>query len=157
MPTLRASGGTEALVPALAIVWPPMRISPSSGASKPATSCSVVVLPQPEGPTSASVSPRRTASVSPSTAGPVPPGNRLVTPSRTRRSIRSGNGRQRRLAVEDGEAVAHGEVGHLDARLGGRAGDVWSQRHVRQRQQAGMDLRLLLEDVQAGAGDPALR
>src|SRR5215510_12322475 len=156
MPTPRASGGTNARSPAFATVWPPILISPASGTSKPATSLRVVVLPQPDGPTSPSVSPRRTVSDSASTAA-VLLVKRLVTPSRTSRSIRSGHRRQGRLAVEDGQAVADGQRGHGDARLAGGAGDVRGQGDVVERQQPGMNLRLLFEHVEPGPGDPPLR
>src|SRR3984893_18508567 len=47
----------------------PTRISPASGARKPATSRRVVVLPQPDGPSRATSSPGRTARSRPATAG----------------------------------------------------------------------------------------
>src|SRR5215472_12822641 len=56
---------------------PPIRISPSSGCSKPAINRSEVVLPQPEGPRSDRNSPVRTFRVTALTAVSEP--NRLVT------------------------------------------------------------------------------
>src|SRR5260370_25920140 len=56
---------------------PPIRIAPSSGCSQPAISRSVVVLPQPEGPSKERNSPLRTRRLTESTAVRAP--NRLVT------------------------------------------------------------------------------
>src|SRR5260370_20083668 len=56
-----------------------MVISPRSGARKPATRLSSVVLPQPDGPSSVISSPRRTCSDTSSSAAVSP--KRLVTPS----------------------------------------------------------------------------
>src|SRR5688572_21821995 len=71
MPTPRSSGGTGAVRPgvASATVRPPIVIVPSSGSSKPAMRRSVVVLPQPEGPSRARISPRSTAKDRPLSAG----------------------------------------------------------------------------------------
>src|SRR5881397_1526450 len=60
---------------------PSKRISPLSGVSKPAIIRSVVVLPQPEPPTSETSSPGWMSSDSPSTA--VAPAKRLRTSRRT--------------------------------------------------------------------------
>src|SRR5215469_1958797 len=57
-----------------------MSTSPSVGTAKPATHASVVVLPEPDGPSSVRNSPARTVSVTPSTARTAP--NVLTTPSR---------------------------------------------------------------------------
>ena len=51
---------------------PSMRISPAVGFSRPAMARKVVVLPQPEGPSSVSCSPGRTAKLTPRTAGTLP-------------------------------------------------------------------------------------
>ena len=51
---------------------PPMRMSPSSGARKPATMRSSVVLPQPDGPRMEKKLPCATASDSESTAACAP-------------------------------------------------------------------------------------
>src|SRR5476649_2536137 len=48
---------------------PAMLITPSVGCSRPATQRKVVVLPQPEGPSSTTISPAGTAKLTPSTAG----------------------------------------------------------------------------------------
>jgi len=50
----------------------PTQISPASGARNPATRRKVVVLPQPEGPSSATSSPGFTSSERPSTAATSP-------------------------------------------------------------------------------------
>ena len=47
-----------------------MLISPEVGCSSPATQRKVVVLPQPEGPSSTTISPAGTAKLTPSIAGP---------------------------------------------------------------------------------------
>src|SRR3954447_22327122 len=60
---------------------PPMTTWPSSGSSNPAIILSVVVLPQPDGPSSEKNSPGSTVSSTPATAT-TPPGKRLVTRSR---------------------------------------------------------------------------
>src|SRR3954463_666697 len=48
---------------------PAMLISPDVGCSSPATQRSVVVLPQPEGPSRTTISPAGTAKLTPSIAG----------------------------------------------------------------------------------------
>ena len=53
MPKLRLCGGVRV------IGLPSSRISPAVGDSKPASIISVVVLPEPEGPSSVRNSPRR--------------------------------------------------------------------------------------------------
>src|SRR3972149_2921390 len=116
MPTPRASGGTNSRPPARATIRPPIRISPSSGASKPAMSRSVVVLPQPEGPTSPRISPPAAASARRSDALP---------PRRGRQELRGEAVRALRAQVADvhrdlaaaplggdvGVVVADGDVG----------------------------------------------
>src|SRR5262249_9175978 len=57
-----------------------MSTSPSVGTAKPAMHASVVVLPEPDGPSSVRNSPARTVSVTPSTARTPP--NALTTPWR---------------------------------------------------------------------------
>src|ERR1700730_4608994 len=63
------------------------RIRPSFGRSRPATRLRMVLLPQPEGPTTATNSPGRTSKLTRSIAmsGDTPSGavNRLVTPIRS--------------------------------------------------------------------------
>src|SRR5438128_4447536 len=68
MPTLRSRGGTSTPCAGAETSAPPMRISPALGCSRPATQRSVVVLPQPEGPSSATISPAATENVTSSTA-----------------------------------------------------------------------------------------
>ena len=62
MPMLRSYGGNRSTG------RPPSRISPRVGRSKPASMFSVVVLPEPDGPSSVRNSPCATSSVSPRTA-----------------------------------------------------------------------------------------
>ena len=73
MLTLRLYGGT------VATSSPSSRIAPSVGCSKPAISRSVVVLPQPDGPSSEKNSPWRICSEISLTASKSP--KRLHTPS----------------------------------------------------------------------------
>ncbi len=60
---------------------PPSRIRPAVGSISRLISRSVVVFPQPDGPSSTTISPSRTPSVRSSTAGASWPGYRLLTPS----------------------------------------------------------------------------
>jgi hypothetical protein len=62
MPVLRCQGGSQ--VTSL----PPMRAAPPLGSTKPAIMRKVVVLPQPDGPSSTTNSPSATSSVTPATA-----------------------------------------------------------------------------------------
>src|SRR5471032_3299665 len=71
--TGRRCGGTPVMS------WPSIRMRPASGASKPASRRSRVVLPQPELPSSANSSPRAISRSTPSTAMISP--KRLVAPS----------------------------------------------------------------------------
>ena len=52
--------------------WPSMRTSPARGRSRPATRLSVVDLPQPDGPTSATSSPSATSRSTPRSARTAP-------------------------------------------------------------------------------------
>src|SRR5262252_5068501 len=69
MPMSRRRGGTITPPAGAETRRPPMLIAPVVGCSSPATQRSVVVLPQPEGPSSTTISPAGTAKVTPSTAG----------------------------------------------------------------------------------------
>src|SRR6516164_5624003 len=69
MPSSRARGGTRMPRAGDDTSLPPMAISPSVGCSRPATQRKVVVLPQPEGPSSTTISPAGTAKLTPSIAG----------------------------------------------------------------------------------------
>src|SRR6266566_2001938 len=62
-------------------------IEPAVGSTNPAIICNVVVLPQPDGPSSATNSPRSTENDRRSTANSL--SNRLVSRSRTRKAMRS--------------------------------------------------------------------
>src|ERR1700758_3334156 len=69
MPRSRERGGTSTPCAGDDTTLPPIDISPSVGCSRPATQRSVVVLPQPEGPSSTTISPAGTAKLTPSIAG----------------------------------------------------------------------------------------
>src|ERR1700686_2388408 len=69
MPRSRARGATRMPRSGDDTTFPPMAISPEVGCSSPATQRRVVVLPQPEGPSSTTISPAGTAKLTPSTAG----------------------------------------------------------------------------------------
>src|SRR5205823_12248456 len=62
-------GGTSTPRAGADTMAPPMRIVPALGCSSPATQRNVVVLPQPEGPSSATISPAATEKLTSSTAG----------------------------------------------------------------------------------------
>ena len=66
MPTLRLKGGSKVTGA------PSMNTSPSVGTAKPATHASVVVLPDPDGPSSVRNSPARAVSETLSTARVAP-------------------------------------------------------------------------------------
>src|SRR5580693_9119398 len=69
MPSSRSRGGTRMPRAGDETTLPAMLISPSVGCSRPATQRKVVVLPQPEGPSSTTISPAGTAKLTPSIAG----------------------------------------------------------------------------------------
>src|SRR5258708_1603574 len=69
MPRLRKRGGTRIPRSGDDTRRPAMLISPPVGCSSPATQRRVVVLPQPEGPSSTTISPAGTAKLTPSIAG----------------------------------------------------------------------------------------
>src|SRR5882757_7392535 len=69
MPSSRSRGGTRIPLAGDDTIRPAMLISPSVGCSSPATQRSVVVLPQPDGPSSTTISPAGTAKLTPSIAG----------------------------------------------------------------------------------------
>src|ERR1700753_1410696 len=69
MPRSRCRGGTSTPRSGDDTTRPPIAISPPVGCSRPATQRKVVVLPQPEGPSSTTISPAGTAKLTPSTAG----------------------------------------------------------------------------------------
>src|SRR5690349_9981525 len=80
---LRFLGGTRTPVSGAETRAPPIEMRPAVGCSSPATQRSVVVLPQPEGPSSTTISPAATVKLTSSTAG------RPVAKTLRRRSIRS--------------------------------------------------------------------
>src|SRR6201985_2108272 len=69
MPRSRCRGGTRMPRPGDDTTRPAMLISPPVGCSSPATQRKVVVLPQPDGPSSTTISPAGTAKLTPSMAG----------------------------------------------------------------------------------------
>src|SRR5437868_12575735 len=71
MPRLRWCGGTKILAATLTTGRSPMVMRPPSGFSRPATQRNVVVLPQPEGPSSVTISPAATSKSMPATAATV--------------------------------------------------------------------------------------
>src|SRR5256714_15507523 len=111
----------------------PTQISPASGVRKPATRRSVVVLPQPEGPSSASSSPGFTSSDRPSTAPTSP--YRFVRAFRTTPGIaaprRASPARSEDITAERG----------LDERDGGEGG----REHHETQHADGAELAFLLE------------
>ena len=82
MPRLRRLAGTKTCRSLAKTATPSISIVPDVGVSRPATHCSVVVLPHPLGPSSVKNSPRPTSNEMPSTAGagalPSRAGNCLV-------------------------------------------------------------------------------
>src|SRR5215510_2281920 len=68
MPRLRWCGGTNMPAGTLTTTRSPMVMRPSSAFSRPATQRSVVVLPQPEGRSSVTISPAATSKSMPATA-----------------------------------------------------------------------------------------
>src|SRR5271165_3777868 len=69
MPRSRERGGTRMPRSGDDTTLPAMLISPEVGCSRPATQRNVVVLPQPDGPSSTTISPAGTAKLTPSIAG----------------------------------------------------------------------------------------
>src|SRR5262245_23309248 len=69
MPMSRRRGGTITPPAGAETRRPPMLIAPVVGCSSPATQRSVVVLPQPEGPSSTTISPAGMLKLTPSIAG----------------------------------------------------------------------------------------
>src|SRR5882724_6840867 len=61
MPRLRRCGGTKVPTATSTTVRSPIEMRPPSGFSRPATQRNVVVLPQPEGPSSVTISPAPTS------------------------------------------------------------------------------------------------
>src|SRR5712691_3401364 len=76
MPMSRNRGGTSTPLAGAETTRPAMLMLPAVGCSRPATHRKVVVLPQPEGPSSTTISPAGTTKLTPSTAGR-PSGNCL--------------------------------------------------------------------------------
>ena len=90
MPMLRRRGGTSTPRSGADTTRPPIAMRPAVGCSRPATQRSVVVLPQPEGPSSTTISPAGTSKLTSSTAGrPVPNFLRRSLDAERRRHARS--------------------------------------------------------------------
>ncbi len=68
MPKRRLSGGKNSPRSGRATAMPLSKISPFSGSSNPAAKRSVVVLPQPDGPSKVKISPGIIEKLTPSTA-----------------------------------------------------------------------------------------
>ena len=71
MPRLRRCGGTNTPAATSTMVRSPITMRPPSARSSPATQRSVVVLPQPEGPSSVTISPGPTSKSMPATAATI--------------------------------------------------------------------------------------
>src|SRR5476651_751817 len=69
MPMSRSRGGSRMPCAGDDTTRPAMLMVPAVGCSSPATQRKVVVLPQPEGPSSTTISPAGTLKLTPSTAG----------------------------------------------------------------------------------------
>ena len=65
---IRRRSGRSVFVERVVMSWPSNAIRPPAGSSRRSTVCAVVVLPQPDSPTSATSSPRSTLKLTPSTA-----------------------------------------------------------------------------------------
>src|SRR5262249_39991778 len=113
----------------------PNQISPAVGISRPAISLSKVVLPEPEGPSSARSSPERISSETPCSAG-----NRsnALTTSTMRRSIGSS-----RAALASGKL---GAVAPFQQRFHGKCEE---RKHGKQRsdRKGGGEGVLIIEDL----------
>src|SRR5262245_2593925 len=119
---------------------PLSRMRPSLGRSRPATRLRIVLLPQPDGPTTATNSPARTSRLTRSMAvsGETPSGatNRLVTPTRSSTdAVFSIGGIQR--GVDGGELL-------LQHRGGPRSGRTRRPLHAAAIERAGDRLEILL-------------
>ena len=76
MPMSRSRGLTSTPRSGSETTRSPIEMRPPVGCSRPATQRKVVVLPQPEGPSSTTISPAGTSKLTPSTAGV--PGRELL-------------------------------------------------------------------------------
>src|SRR5437763_9680127 len=122
MPSSRERGGSRIPRSGDDTTLPAMLISPPVGCSSPATQRNVVVLPQPEGPSSATISPAATVKLTPSTAGA--PAAKILRKRSTRSSAdmqlapitsprKAGRGRRLRRAPKkhDGHSLLPVPVG----------------------------------------------
>src|SRR6202140_4590315 len=100
MPRSRDRGGTRMPRAGEDTTRPAILISPDVGCSRPATQRRVVVLPQPEGPSSTTISPAGTAKLTPSIAGrPIANCLRKSVTSSVAVMISPSHPRKRSLAV----------------------------------------------------------
>src|SRR5215472_11549713 len=111
--------------------------APLVGASRPPSSCSSVVLPEPDAPTIATRSPAATCSVAPSsTCSSTGPCRKLLQTSRasstgslTPQGLRRGGARSAPCRIDGGERAQHeGHRAHLEhvhnLDVGGQVGHV---------------------------------
>src|SRR5450631_3544140 len=103
MPRSRKRGGTRMPRAGDDTTRPAMLISPDVGCSRPATQRRVVVLPQPDGPSSTTISPAGTAKLTPSIAGrPIANCLRRSVTSRVAVMISMASSTQGSLAIPEG-------------------------------------------------------
>src|SRR5476649_1667152 len=103
MPMSRSRGGSRMPCAGDDTTRPAMLIVPSVGCSRPATQRKVVVLPQPEGPSSTTISPAGTAKLTPSIAGrPIENCLRRSVTSRVAVTMLSVSWPRRSLPVAEG-------------------------------------------------------
>src|SRR5262245_48203089 len=106
MPTLRLKGSSSVTSA------PSMNTSPSSGTAKPATHASVVVFPDPDGPSSVRSSPARAVKLTPSTARVAP--KVFTRPSRRTSPPRDGRELGPRAAIGALQTIEDPFPGHDD-------------------------------------------
>src|SRR5215203_4872759 len=140
MPVSRAWGGLRVTSS------PPITTRPAVGGTKPATMRSVVVLPQPEGPSSATISPCATSRSTRSTAVEAP--YRLPRASRTRRPITSPPHRRRSRSSYD---PRYGHETVRDQHQGAHEQDL----HRGHGRQGGVDAELQVVEHGDRQGRPA--
>src|SRR5947207_2740802 len=117
MPRSRERGGTR--MPRLGddTTLPAMLMSPEVGCSRPATQRSVVVLPQPDGPSSTTISPAGTTTLTPSIAGrPIANCLRRSVTSSVAVMIRLSSSPRRSLSITEG-LVPIGDPGGMQLHI----------------------------------------
>src|SRR4051812_14522824 len=112
MPRSRSRGGTRMPRPGADTTRPAMLISPDVGCSSPATQRKVVVLPQPDGPSSTTISPAGTAKLTPSIAGrPIANCLRRSVTSSVAVMISRSASMQRSLSITEGLVPGRDPIG----------------------------------------------